>query len=192
MERTSLVPGTTWRISRSFLPWVQNGMQFKKGDMVLLAEDNQRPIQPIQVFVGNVDLVHFVEVKTASGELTRPIVQLRKLGLDIPDDLDQPVSVAQQWHRRLFFPSKVCFQLSTEVNSRSMDKSYPTWNFLNAKSRYSDVHQNDWEEFRCMTKVRAVNRCQHLGAFDNVTTEGRHPGRSDYPSKNPFLEDDHQ
>ena len=81
--------------------WTQDGLQFKQGDLVLLAEDNQGPMQwklgrILEVFAGNDDLVRVVKVKTSSGELIRPIVKLRKLPVDVPMQLDPPGSAAQQ------------------------------------------------------------------------------------------------
>ncbi len=81
--------------------WIQEGLQFKQGDLVLLAEDNQRPMQwklcrIVEVFTGNDDLVRVVKVKTSSGELVRPILKLKKLPVDIPVESQPPGSAAQQ------------------------------------------------------------------------------------------------
>ena len=56
------------------------------GDLVLLVEDNQAPLQwktgRIQeTYPGNDDIVRVVKVKTATGQLIRPVAKLRKLPL---------------------------------------------------------------------------------------------------------------
>ena len=81
--------------------WIQDGLPFKQGDLVLLAEDNQRSMQwklgrILEVFAGNDDLVRVVKVKTSSGELVRPIVNFRKLPVDVPVEPEPPGSAAQQ------------------------------------------------------------------------------------------------
>ena len=60
-------------------------------DLVLLAEDNQAPLQwktgPIQeTYPGYDDVVRVVKVKTATGQLIRPVAKLRKLPLSTTAD----------------------------------------------------------------------------------------------------------
>ena len=66
--------------------WFSTGPDMRIGDLVLLAEDNQAPLQwkigRIQeTYPGNDDIVRVVKVKTATGQLIRPVAKLRKLPL---------------------------------------------------------------------------------------------------------------
>ena len=64
--------------------WFTDGPEFKVGNLVLLAEDNERPLQwktgrIIEVYPGNDSIVRVVKVKTTTGEYIRPVAKLRKL-----------------------------------------------------------------------------------------------------------------
>ena len=67
--------------------WFTNGPEYNVGDLVLIAEDNEAPLQwktgrIKQIFTGNDGNVRVVKVKTSTGELMRPVVKLRKLPID--------------------------------------------------------------------------------------------------------------
>ena len=58
------------------------------GDLVLIAEDNEVPLQwktgrIIEIYSGNDDIVRVCKVKTSSSTFIRPIVKLRKLPIDV-------------------------------------------------------------------------------------------------------------
>ena len=64
--------------------WFTDGPEFKVGSLVLLAEDNERPLERktgriIEVYPGNDSIVRVVKVKTTTGEYIRPVAKLRKL-----------------------------------------------------------------------------------------------------------------
>ena len=64
--------------------WFTYGPEFKVGNLVLLAEDNERPLEwktgrIIEVYPGNDSIVRVVKVKTTTGEYIRPVAKLRKL-----------------------------------------------------------------------------------------------------------------
>ena len=61
-----------------------NGPEIHVGDSVLLAEDNEAPLQwktgrVIEIYSGNDDITRVCKLKTASSTLIRPVVKLRKL-----------------------------------------------------------------------------------------------------------------
>ena len=67
--------------------WHQDGPEYRKGDLVLLAEDNEAPMQwktgrINDVFPGNDGIIRVAKVKTSSSELIRPIVKLRRLPVE--------------------------------------------------------------------------------------------------------------
>ncbi len=58
------------------------------GDLVLLAEDNEAPLQGklariVETYAGNDDIVRVCKVKTSNSTLIRPVVELRKLPIDV-------------------------------------------------------------------------------------------------------------
>ena len=62
--------------------WFKNGPQISAGDLVLLAEDNIPPLswktgRVIDAYTGNDDIARVVKVKTATGEMLRPVVKLK-------------------------------------------------------------------------------------------------------------------
>ena len=64
--------------------WFTDGPEFKVGNLVLLAEDNERPLEwktgrIIEFYPGNDSIVRVVKVKTTTGEYIRPVTKLRKL-----------------------------------------------------------------------------------------------------------------
>ena len=67
--------------------WFSNGPEINHGDLVLVAEDNLKPLQwktgrVIALYPGNDNVTRVVKLKTSSGELIRPVIKLRKLPLD--------------------------------------------------------------------------------------------------------------
>ena len=90
---------TSWR--RDYLTilqirkkWFSTGIEFRVGDLVLLADDNESPMQwktarILEVYPGNDDIVRVCKVKTAKSEYLRPVVKLRRLPLDIPQPTSQ-------------------------------------------------------------------------------------------------------
>ena len=70
--------------------WTAERHNFKQNEMVLVAEDNVKPLQwplvrILEGFPGNDGVVRVVKVRTPQGEYTRPVVKLRKLPLTLPD-----------------------------------------------------------------------------------------------------------
>ena len=68
--------------------WFLNGPEYRVGDLVLIAEDNEVPLQwktcrIIEIYSGNDDIVRVCKVKTSSSTFIRPIVKLRKLPIDV-------------------------------------------------------------------------------------------------------------
>ena len=66
--------------------WFANVPELRMGDLVLLAEGNDSHMQwklgrIIETYNGN-DIVRVCKVKTASSDLIRPVVKLRKLPID--------------------------------------------------------------------------------------------------------------
>ena len=66
--------------------WTAERPNFKQNEMVLLAEDNVKPLQwplarILEGFPGNDGVVRVVKVRTPQGEYQRPVVKLRKLPL---------------------------------------------------------------------------------------------------------------
>ena len=64
--------------------WFQNDPEIAVNALVLVNEDNQKPMmwkleRVIQVFPGNDDITRVVKLKTQSGDLIRVLVKLRKL-----------------------------------------------------------------------------------------------------------------
>ena len=67
--------------------WLLNGPEFRFDDLVLIAEDNQRPLQwkmarITELYSGNDNISRVAKVKTESGQIIRPIRKLRKLPVD--------------------------------------------------------------------------------------------------------------
>ena len=67
--------------------WFTNGPEIKCGDLVLLAEDNFKPLQwktgrVVEVYAGNDSVTRVVKVKTSAGDIIRPVVKLRKLPIE--------------------------------------------------------------------------------------------------------------
>ena len=76
--------------SKNFLgcleSWVSHP-EIKCGNLVLLAEDNFKPLQwkicrVIEVYAGKDSVTRVVKVKTSVGEIIRPVVKLRKLPIE--------------------------------------------------------------------------------------------------------------
>ena len=66
--------------------WFKNGPQIA-GDLVLLAKHNIPPLswktgRVFDAYTGNDDIARVVKVKTATGEMLRPVVKLMKLPID--------------------------------------------------------------------------------------------------------------
>ena len=66
--------------------WTTEKPNFCANEMVLLAEDNIKPLQwplarVLEVYPGNDGVVRVAKVRTPNGEYTRPVVKLRKLPL---------------------------------------------------------------------------------------------------------------
>ena len=82
----------SWRrdyltILRIRMKWFNDGPKMRIGDLVLLADDNEAPLQwktgkVIEVYPGNDDVVRVCKVKTPHSTFVRPVVKLRKLPLD--------------------------------------------------------------------------------------------------------------
>ena len=67
--------------------WTVERPNFKQNEMVLVAEDNVKPLQwplarILEGFPGNDGVVRVVKVRTPQGEYQRPVVKLRKLPFD--------------------------------------------------------------------------------------------------------------
>ena len=61
--------------------WFTNGPEIKCGDLVLLAEDNLKPLQwktgrVVEVYAVNDSVTRVVKVKTSAGDIIRPVVKL--------------------------------------------------------------------------------------------------------------------
>ena len=82
--------------------WFANGPEFRVGDLVLLAEDNESPMQwklerIIEIYNRNDNTVRVCKVKTASSELIGPVLKLRKLPIDSrPEALPEPPQAVGQ------------------------------------------------------------------------------------------------
>ena len=81
--------------------WFANGPEFRVGDLVLLAEDNESPMQwklrRIIEITMEMMILLVCKVKTASSELIRPVVKLRKLPIDSrPEALPEPPQAVGQ------------------------------------------------------------------------------------------------
>ena len=68
--------------------WLSNGPTFAVEDLVLIAEDIQRPLQwklgsITELYSGNDSVNRVAEVITDAGMLVRPVVKLRKLPVDL-------------------------------------------------------------------------------------------------------------
>ena len=64
--------------------WLLKGPEIAIGDLVLLAEDNEAPLQwkigrVTEVYKGNDNIVRVCKVKTQNSSFMRPVVKLRKL-----------------------------------------------------------------------------------------------------------------
>ena len=75
--------------------WLTSGPEFAKGDLVLIAEDNQPPLhwkmaRVIDLYSGNDEINRVAKVRTTSGTLMRAIVKLRKLPIDPPQAISGP------------------------------------------------------------------------------------------------------
>ena len=75
--------------------WLTNGPEFAKGDLLLIAEDNQPPLhwkmaRVIDLYSGNDEINRIAKVRTNSGTLMRAIVKLRKLPIDPPQATSGP------------------------------------------------------------------------------------------------------
>ena len=69
--------------------WLLKGPEIAIGDLVLLAEDNEAPLQwkigrVTEVYKGNDNIVRVCKVKTQNSSFMRPIVKLRKLPIVKP------------------------------------------------------------------------------------------------------------
>ena len=64
-----------------------NGPHIAVGDLVLLAEDNESPLQwklgrVMENYTGNDEIVRVCKVKTVTSILIRPVVKLRRLPIE--------------------------------------------------------------------------------------------------------------
>ena len=71
------------------MKWFPNGPDIRAGDLVLLAEDNEAPLQwktgrVVEVYTGNDDIVRVCKVKTPTSLLIRPVIKLRKHPMELP------------------------------------------------------------------------------------------------------------
>ena len=67
--------------------WLQSGPSFQQGDLVSVAEDNMPPLRwkmarIEQLYSGNDDINRVAKLKTAVGQIIRPLVTLRKLPIE--------------------------------------------------------------------------------------------------------------
>ena len=70
--------------------WFNNGPDIRVGELVLLAKDNEAPLQwktgrVVEVYTGNHDIVRVCKVKTPTSLLIRPVIKLRKLPMEPPN-----------------------------------------------------------------------------------------------------------
>ena len=74
--------------------WLTSGPEFAKGDLVLIAEDNQplhwKMARVIDLYSGNDEINRIAKVRTTSGTMMRAIVKLRKLPIDPPQATSGP------------------------------------------------------------------------------------------------------
>ena len=89
--------------------WLQKQRQIQIGDLVLIKSDGLSPAKwplarVIDIHAGEDGLVRSVRLRTATGELTRPIVKLCLLPFDGPDDISATP------------PNKTVFQAIPQIN----------------------------------------------------------------------------
>ena len=90
--------------------WLSNGPIFAVGDLVLIAEDNQRPSQwklgrITELYSGNESINRVAKVITDAGMLVRPVVKLRKL----PVDFLLPQITRSSIRKKNIFSKKIIF-----------------------------------------------------------------------------------
>ena len=67
--------------------WFTNGPEINRDDLVLIADDDLKPLQwktgrVVELYSGNDDITRVVKLKTSTGEMIRPVIKLRKLPIE--------------------------------------------------------------------------------------------------------------
>ena len=67
--------------------WFTNGPEINRHDLVLIADDDLKPLQwktdrVVELYSGNDDITRVVKLKTSTGEMIRPVIKLRKLPIE--------------------------------------------------------------------------------------------------------------
>ena len=67
--------------------WFTNGPEINRDDLVLIADDDLKPLQwktgrVVELYSGNDNITRVVKLKTSTGEMIRPVIKLRKLPIE--------------------------------------------------------------------------------------------------------------